>query len=56
MSTDDIPSYLALPSSPDTGSIRLFDLLTDGGNLLLEIGSHISPLVSATTSKERSKV
>lgn len=44
MSTDDVPSYLALPSSPDTGSIRLFDLLTDGGNLRIEIDAHKSPM------------
>ncbi|KAK9803652.1 hypothetical protein WJX72_008472 [[Myrmecia] bisecta] len=37
------PCLLALPSSTTTGSLRVYDTLVDGGNVICEINAHKTP-------------
>lgn len=44
LSVTDSPCILVLPASDQTGTLRLYDLLTNGGNLLIEIEAHKAPI------------
>ena len=43
------PNLLAVPVAPDSGVIRVFDLLKEGGNLLCELKAHKTSLVNPAT-------
>ncbi|PNH10768.1 Autophagy-related protein 18, partial [Tetrabaena socialis] len=40
------PNLLALPSSPSTGTVRIYDLAQEGGNVLSEVQAHQTPVVT----------
>ncbi|KAK9805371.1 hypothetical protein WJX73_007759 [Symbiochloris irregularis] len=40
------PNLLAVPAAPDSGVIRVFDLLKEGGNVLCELKAHKSSLAA----------
>ncbi|GAX73703.1 hypothetical protein CEUSTIGMA_g1155.t1 [Chlamydomonas eustigma] len=46
LSACDQPNLLALPATADTGTLRVYDLMFDGGNVLCEVSAHTSPLES----------
>lgn len=41
------PCLLALPSSARAGELRLYDMLSDAGDVLCELAAHRQPLVRA---------
>ena len=44
------PCLVALPSSTTDGTLRIYNLLAAGGNVLCEIAAHKSQVVSAAST------
>jgi len=54
LTTCDSPSLLALPAAGDSGVLRVYDLLFDGGSVLCEAAAHSGPLEALAWSHDGS--